>query len=146
MAAVFLTTLLGAQGLFHLGTHEARNDHLIKQPDSSGANLIPMEDEEASSPIRASWATQPNAPILGAVIEATVGFSAVRIPVRAHSISASSTSTENTLVTEPLDASEASVGATSDLATTSSSTSLTSSAGDATLDEALEVCMPGHHA
>ena len=151
MGAVLLITVLGAQGLFHVGAYEAKNEHLTKQPDSTGAHLIPLEDDGASSPIRASWATQPHAPTLGAVIEATAGVSAVRTVIREHSISASSTSTEDTLMDEALDASEASVGATSGLATTSSNASHNSSMEDATLDEAtldeaLEVCSPGHHA
>ena len=151
MAAVFLTTHLGAQNLFHLGACEAKNEHMTKQPDSTGAHLVPLEDDGASSPIRASWATQPHVPTLGALTEATVGVSAVRIAAYEVSISASSTSTQVTLVGEALDAREAGVGATSDLATTSSTASHSSSAEDATLDEAtldeaLEVCSPGHHA
>ena len=134
VAAVFLTTLLGAQGLFHRGAYEAKNEHLTKQPDSTGAHLMPLEDDGASSPIRASWAIQPPAPILGALTEATVGGRAIRITAHKLSITASSSnSTEGTLVDEALDASEASVGATSDLVTISSITSLTSTSTEGIL-------------
>lgn len=69
-----------------------------------------------------------------------MGANAGQASASEHSTLASSSSMGDNALDEALHAIEAGVGATSDLAIESSNTSLTSSAEDPMLDEALEVC------